>query len=149
MTHAQLSPYRHPVEVRFNDLDGMGHVNNALYHTFVEQARCRFLVAAGLWSGSMVPGQFPIILARTEMDFLAPVLWGEPLEVLAWIQALGRSSFTMGYVIRRDEQAVAAATAVLVWYDYDTGKSCPLPTDKAEKLRALVLDGAEFMPKRR
>jgi acyl-CoA thioesterase FadM len=68
-------PFVHRETVRFRDLDGMGHVNNAVFSTYLEQARLA-------WFGetTVLPLQ-DVILARTEIDFRSPVAWGETVEI--------------------------------------------------------------------
>ena len=111
----------HREEVRFRDLDGMGHVNNAVFLTYLEQARLA-------WFGS--DDDLPlrdVILARTEIDFRAPVQWGETVEIGVRPSRLGTKSFELEYELRSGERLVAEARSVLVGYDYARAESIEIP----------------------
>jgi acyl-CoA thioester hydrolase len=114
-------PFVHREIVRFRDLDGMGHVNNAVFSTYLEQARLA-------WFGetTVLPLQ-DVILARTEIDFRSPVAWGETVEIGVRRSRLGTKSFELEYELRSDGRTVAEARSVLVGYDYERGESIPIP----------------------
>jgi acyl-CoA thioester hydrolase len=114
----------HREHVRFRDLDAMGHVNNAVFATYVEQARIEYLRRLGVLDGPLYMG---MILARLEVDFLAP---GEPegeVQIGVRPSRTGNKSFALEYEVRQDEQVIARATTVLVAYDYEQAQSVPLP----------------------
>ncbi len=113
-------PFRHRETVRFRDLDALGHVNNAVYLTYLEQARIAFLAPGGAEISSM-------ILARVEIDFRAPVALGETVEVSFRPSRVGTKSFELSYELRVGERLVAEAKTVLVAYDYERAESRPLP----------------------
>ena len=117
--------FRHRLSVRFRDCDAMGHVNHAVYFTYLEQCRLTF------WrelTGTPSP-HTRVIIARAECDYRSPAHFGDELEVRLDIDAIGRSSFTLVYAIVKagGEQLVATGRTVLVSYDYETGSSVPLP----------------------
>jgi acyl-CoA thioester hydrolase len=109
-------PFVHREAVRFRDLDGMGHVNNAVFSTYLEQARLA-------WFGShdRMPLE-DVILARTEIDFRAPVTLGE-VEIGVRPSRVGTKSFELEYELRQGGTIVAEAKSVLVGYDYERGVS--------------------------
>ena len=117
--------YRHRLSVRFCDCDAMGHVNHAVYLTYFEQCRLTF------WREvtGMPSPHTRVIIARDECDYRAPAHFGDELEVRVRVDAIGRSSFTLGYEIVHavSGQPVAAGKTVMVSYDYDKGASTPLP----------------------
>lgn len=113
-------PFVHRETVRFRDLDALGHVNNAVYLTYLEQARVAFLTPAGYEPGLM-------ILARAEIDFRSPLELGEMVEVLLTPTRIGEKSFELSYELRADERVVAEARTVIVAYDYERRESRPLP----------------------
>ena len=119
----------HRETVRFRDLDAMGHMNNAVYATFIEQARLAFLTPNGANVESM-------ILARLEIDFRSPVELGETVEIAVTPARVGTKSFDLDYVLRAGERVVAQAKTVLVAYDYATGSSVELPDEWKERLAA-------------
>jgi acyl-CoA thioester hydrolase len=113
----------HRERVRFRDCDPMGHVNNAVYSTYLEQARIGVL-------GSL--GDF--ILARVEIDFRAELRAGEEVEVHSRCAHIGTKSFHLDHVISADGRVVAEARSVLVGYDYERGTSVPLPENLKRRL---------------
>jgi acyl-CoA thioester hydrolase len=111
----------HSEIVRFNDCDPMGHVNNAVFSTYLEQARLA-------WFGS--DEEMPltdVILARTEIDFRSPVAVGETVEVSVKPTHLGTKSFELAYELHAGGRLVAEAKSVLVGYDYDQARSTEIP----------------------
>src|SRR5438477_4834796 len=89
---------RHRLIVRFRDCDALGHVNNAVYLTYLEQARFTWWRAQfGLVPGrDRKPG---VIMARVEIDYRSQSRYGDELEVRLTLDAVGRSSFTYSYEI--------------------------------------------------
>ena len=126
-----------PVEVRFRDCDMMGHVNNAVYLTYLEQARFAYWKAAGL---DRIEGEISYIMARIEIDYRASAAFGDVLDVALAVTGLGRASFRMAYEIRGPGgRLVATARSVQVSYDYAAGKTMPLP--EAIKKRIAEFEG--------
>lgn len=111
----------HRETVRFNDCDPMGHLNNAIFSTYLEQARLAYFGEA-----ERMP-QADIILARTEIDFRAPVSLGETIEIEVWPTRIGTKSFELSYELRADGRLVAEAKSVLVGYDYERSESTEIP----------------------
>jgi acyl-CoA thioester hydrolase len=121
----------HREQVRFRDLDAMGHVNNAVFATYVEQARIEYLRHLGLLDGPLYMG---MILARLELDFLAP---GQPqgeVEIGVRASRSGNKSFELEYELRQEGGTIATARTVLVAYDYERARSMPLPDRWREQL---------------
>jgi acyl-CoA thioester hydrolase len=119
----------HRETVRFRDLDALGHMNNAVYATFIEQARLIFLSQHGAEPENM-------ILARLEIDFRSPVELGETVEIVVEPTRIGTKSFDLEYVLRAGERVVAEAKTVLVAYDYATARPIELPAEWKERLAA-------------
>ena len=109
-------PYVHRDRVRFRDCDAMGHVNNAVYSTYLEEARIGVL-------GDLIG----FILARVEIDFRSELRNGEDVEVKTRCSRIGTKSFDLEHVISADGRVVAEARSVLVSYDYELGVSIPVP----------------------
>ena len=114
----------HREDVRFSDLDGMGHVNNAVFSTYLEQARLAWF--DGEDEGEPMPLR-DVILARTEIDFRSPVVFGETVEIGVRPSRLGTKSFELEYELRAGERLVAEARSVLVGYDYEREASVEVP----------------------
>jgi acyl-CoA thioester hydrolase len=113
-------PIVHRERVRFRDCDSLGHVNNAVYLTYLEEARVTLRDEFGMtWT--------EMILARCEIDFRDQVSVGEVVEVTAWPTRVGNKSFELGYELKVDDRLVAEAKTVLVAFDYEKNESRPLP----------------------
>jgi acyl-CoA thioester hydrolase len=111
----------HHERVRFNDCDPMGHVNNATYSTYLEQARLA-------WFDQ--DDEHPlrdVILARTEIDFRSPAAAGEEIEITVRPVRVGTKSFELAYALHAAGRLVAEARSVLVGYDYEQAKSTEIP----------------------
>lgn len=126
---------RHRLPVRFRDCDPLGHVNNAVYLTYLEQARF------ALWTAQQflrhpAPRGCGFIMARAEVDFRAQARYGDELEVQLSLATIGRTSFTYSYDIVRtgDGRVVASAKTVQVWFDYDADRPAPI----ADEMRARL-----------
>ena len=121
--------------MRFGDTDAMGHVNNATFLTYLEDARVGFFRAV---SGDLI-GLGGLILARTEIDFARPILFGiGPVRTSSWITSIGTKSFRMGYTMEQDGEVVGRAVAVMVAYDYAANASRPLTGDERAVLERHV-----------
>ena len=120
---AEAFPWIEREHVRFRDCDAMGHVNNAVYSTYLEQARIAIL-----------GGLEPYILARVEIDFRAELCAGEHVEVRSRCSHVGRKSFELEHQLWAGDRLVADAKSVLVGYDYEAGASVPLTDNQRRRL---------------
>jgi len=116
-------PYVRRERVRFRDCDLMGHVNNAVYSTYLEEARIEVL-----------GGLTDFILARVEIDFRSEIRAGEEIEVRTRCSRVGTKSFELEHEIHADGRLAAEAKSVLVGYDYVLGQSVPLSDDLKVRL---------------
>jgi acyl-CoA thioester hydrolase len=123
----------HRERVRFGDIDALGHVNNAVFLTYIESARVAFLLDAGAATSLE---DMSIIVARIEIDFRAPVRFGSEVEIMVRATRFGDKSFDLEYVMRVDGEVVAEAKSVLVAYDYAKRETMPVPDEWREKLAA-------------
>jgi acyl-CoA thioester hydrolase len=126
-------PFVHRERVRFRDLDGFGHVNNAVYLTYLEEARNALLAHLGL---ARRVAEITMILARAEIDFRAQAGIGDELEIGVRPARLGTKSFDLEYVVRAGERVVAEARTVLVGYDYGAGTTIEIPDEWRRSLAA-------------
>jgi acyl-CoA thioester hydrolase len=126
--------HRTPLQVRFRDTDAFGHVNNAVFFTYIELARIRYLLDV-----LQPPESFermPLILARVELDFRSPIMFGEDVEVATQVDRIGRSSIAMSHRMTagRDSRLVGEAHSVLVTYDYAVSRPMPVPDEWRSKI---------------
>ena len=123
------------MEVRWRDLDALSHVNNAVYFTYLEQARVGYLEELGLLPDT--PWGIGFILAEANCRFKSPLALNEQMTV--WIRAseLGRSSFTFEYRMEGEDGRLAAqARTTQVCYDYDDRHPVSIP----EEWREAIVD---------
>lgn len=136
-----LNPIVTPIQVRYSDTDAMGHINNAVYHVYLECCRIGFMDALNLPKRSD-DSRPPIIMARTEMDFLKPGFVGDMIAVSGWLTAAGNKSFTMRFSIDAEERGcLARAVGVQVWYDYAAERSVPIPDEVRTLFERLIESG--------
>ena len=119
----------HRETVRFRDVDSMGHVNNAVFLTYLEEARIAFLLPLGAEVSSM-------ILARVEIDFRAPLRMGDEVEIGVRPAHVGTKSFELEYEVRARDLVAAEAKTVIVSFDYASGRSIEVPDSWREALAA-------------
>jgi acyl-CoA thioester hydrolase len=114
--------------VRWDDIDAFGHVNNAKYLTYIQEARF-------LWSPII-----EMVVARAEVDFIDPIYEGGRFyDVNLWVEAIGNSSFTMGYEVVGDNGLVhAKVRTVQVAVSMETKKSRPLTDAEREFLNKYL-----------
>ena len=127
--------FTHKIDVRFRDCDALGHVNNSVYLTYLEQARLHYWRA--LWgfgsADSTAPG---VIMARAEIDYRRPAHYGQVLDVKLTLAAIGTTSFTYSYdITNEDGELVASARTVQVMYDYAQSKPVPIPAELRTKMQ--------------
>ncbi len=115
-----------PITVQFRDTDAMGHVNNAVYFTYLEVARSAYWFHV---VGGSTERDLGFILARAECDFRAAAKFGDKLEVRVRVPNMGKSSFTMEYEIieTASGRVIATGKTVQVSFDYASNKAQPLP----------------------
>jgi acyl-CoA thioester hydrolase len=125
----------HPVQVRFRDLDALGHVNNAVYLTYLESARLAYWLQV---TGLRDLAAMNVILARAEVDYRSPVAFGDALEVGVRCASIRRSSLVLEQAVVEagSGRLVAEARKTLVHYDYAAARSQAIPDDLRRKLLA-------------
>ncbi len=114
-------------QVRWDDMDAFGHVNNVTFFAYMQEARTGMLFAgeAAEHIPDLIKG---VVVARHEIDYRRPLEWRpEPIEVDVWTTEVKSASFTLRYEMR-DQLAsprpvvVAEALTVLVPFDLDAGR---------------------------
>ena len=131
-----MSAFIHRLEVRFRDCDPMGHVNNAVYLTYLEQTRFNHWRSLWGFGNPQTPPEMPgVILAHVEADYKRPARYGDTLEIRLLVTSVGRSSFRYEYeMVDEQGRTVLTAATVQVMYDYKTEKPVPIP----EEIRRLL-----------
>jgi acyl-CoA thioester hydrolase len=126
--------HRTVLEVRFRDIDAFRHVNNAAFFTYIEQARIRYLIDTLRLEAVE---RLPLILAAVEIDFRAPILFGQQVDIETRVDWIGNTSFSMSHRLHAAGRLAAEAHTVLVAYDYDGARPIRVPDDWREAFAAL------------
>ena len=128
------------IKVRFRDLDAMGHLNNAVYFTFMEHARTVYYMEV---AKARRLQDMEFILASARCDFRSAVEWGETVVVRAWPTRIGESSFVLRYELRvkEDGRLAAEGESVQVAYDYAAKRSKPMPAAFRKAIEAEMAAG--------
>ena len=126
----------HELHPRFRDTDAMGHINNAVYITYLEVARQEYWKA---FTRLRDYGRVPFILAHVNVDFRAEALVDEILRIGIRCEWIGTRSFAFRYEIREAESGrlVVEASTILVCYDYAAKASIPMPAELRQALEAF------------
>jgi acyl-CoA thioester hydrolase len=129
-----------PIQIRFCDIDAMGHLNNAVYLSYYEIARIRYFnsVLQTDWDDRQVG----LILAKSEVNYKMPVFFTDTIEVYVRCSRIGNKSFEVEYemvkVLANGEKQIASTgSTVLVAFNYDTQQSIAVPQQWKETLVAF------------
>ena len=127
-----------PIEVRYGDLDPQGHLNNAKYLTYIEQARINYIKHLGLWDGDSFLN-IGIILAEVHLTFRSPIHFDQPVRVGVRVARLGNKSLNMEYRLEDASNGLelARGSSVSVAYDYHQRKTIPLLNNWREAITAF------------
>jgi len=113
--------------VRWGDLDAFGHVNNATYLIYAQEARFA-------WSKML-----EMVVARAEVDFIAPIYTGDIyIDVEIWVNKIGTSSFGVTYEMKNGDELLAVVKTVQVTVSMDTKKSRPINDAEREFLHKYL-----------
>jgi len=126
--------YTAKVHVRWDDLDAFGHINNAKYLTYVQEARSDFT-----WFSRQKAGKKPLladmVVARAEVDYIEPIYeGGMDVECQIWITRIGNSSFAMEYEIIHKGVIRSRVKTTQVAVSVETKRSRPLSDEEREFL---------------
>jgi acyl-CoA thioester hydrolase len=126
------------IEVRWRDIDPLGHVNNAVYFTYFEVARARYFGEA---FGARTVRDINFIVASIQCDFLSPVRYGDTVLVGIRIPVVGRTSFEFEYEAREatGDRPVARARSIQVLYDYEADRKVEIT--EAWMARVAAVEG--------
>lgn len=140
----RLDDFRHQMrmDVRWGDVDMLGHVNNAKYFTYDESSRIQYFEPFGA-SDPRMWKDYGLILASIGADFIQQVHYPAQLVVGTRITKIGRSSMTSLSGLFVDKQLMAAVRGVLVWFDYVNQKALPVPETIRAAIRARELVAPE------
>jgi len=137
----QLADYPHRVRdvIRYGDLDPQGHVNNAVFATYLESGRVAMFRNEDLGIGV---DNATFVLVRQEIDFLRELRWPGEVVIGTALAGLGRTSFTVAQAIFRDDACAAAGRATMVMLDTTTRRPRPLAPAEVARLEQWKYRGA-------
>ncbi|MGS1078551.1 acyl-CoA thioesterase [Pseudoxanthomonas beigongshangi] len=114
-----------PISVRWRDMDSMGHVNNAKYVSYLEEARVRWILDI---PGVSMTDRIAPVVAANNINYRRPLTWPNDILVELYVDRLGTSSVTIGHrIVDQNGVLYCDGNVVVVWMDTHTGKSAPLP----------------------
>lgn len=145
-----MTPFKFytPVLIRYMDLDPQWHVNNSRFLSFLETARMQYLIELKLWDGIDF-FKLGLIVARVELDYLAPIKLGQSIRVGARVSRMGSKSMDFDYQIEDAQTGRVMATGLtpMVCYDYHKSVSIPVP-DEWRKIISAYEGIPAFEPKK-
>ncbi len=136
MEMMELADFKHKtrIQIRFKDIDKLGHVNNANHITYLELSRVNYL--NDVFKQLIDWSKEGIILARIEVDFKSPIYLEDEVWVYSRVSKIGNSSYDMEYVIVRIVEGVSKIAAegksVQVCFNYETNKAMKMPEEWKE-----------------
>ncbi|MFN8254651.1 MAG: thioesterase family protein [Bacteroidales bacterium] len=140
-----LSVYQHKkkIEIRYDDLDTIGHVNNKAYLSYLEEARLDFHKQVFSWKKNL---DFNSVVARIEINYKKPLFYGDNLTVHTRLSNLGTKSFELETLFVKEAGnagnflVTAEAKVVLVAINPESGLSVELPAKEKEILKNFNLN---------
>lgn len=123
------APFARDIDIRFRDIDALGHVNNSVYFTYFEYGRVKFF-HSGARQDTF--GKFSFILAHIRCDYIRPVTLEDKITLLMWIVKIGTKSFNFQYrLVDRTNPSIlfASAESAQVCFDYRKNRSIPVSAE--------------------
>ncbi|MBU7584345.1 MAG: acyl-CoA thioesterase [Nostoc sp. TH1S01] len=134
-----MQPFKTLLRVRHYEMDALGHVNNAVYQNYLEQAAIEHSehLGATLDVYRELGGVF--VMRRVEIDYLRPAVAGDTLEVTTWLKEMRGTRAFRRYEIRKqnEDDLLVNAEALWVWVDAKTMRPKPIPNKISDKFLQL------------
>jgi len=126
----------HPTEVRYGDLDPQGHVNNAKYLTYFEQARVYYLIHLGLFGKDQSFMDIGLIVADIHIKYNAPTHYGDEIKTGVRMAKIGNKSIIFEQVVvdAKTGTEMAKGEVVMVTFDYRAKKTIRVPDEWRETI---------------
>ncbi|MBC7566704.1 MAG: acyl-CoA thioesterase [Pedobacter sp.] len=130
--------FKTTIETRFADFDMMGHVNNAVYFTYMEIARTKYWSNAIKWDWKKTG----VVIAKANIDYIKPIFIEDRISMYVRTSRIGTSSFDLEYLLVKIKDGVEVVCSkgktVCVAFDYQTKSSAPIP--ESEKNKMLIFE---------
>ncbi len=136
-----LKYYKHstPVKIRFSDLDIVGHLNNAKYQTFLDEARIAYFQDVLNWDKSSL--NFNNVISKISIDFLKSIEYGDEILVYTRLFNIKESSYDVHQLFVRQEkekkEIVATAQTLMAAFDYQTKTPTTFPEEYCDTVRSF------------
>lgn len=129
-----IQPFK--IQVRFSDLDVLGHVNNSIHLSYFEMARIHYFkeLLGQNWDWH----SFGMVLVKNEVEYLKSILLFDEPEVIIFTEHIGTKSFTIGYEIFVRNEIYIKGRSVQVSYDAKTQKTIEIPRTMRSALEQLI-----------
>lgn len=132
--HLDHFKYKTSIELRFADIDMLGHVNNATYFTYMEIGRTKYWKHAINWDWKKTG----VVIGQASIDYIAPIYLEDKVSMYVRTSRLGSTSFDLEYLIVKTvngaEITCSKGKTVCVAFDYQTKKPIPIPDTEREKM---------------
>jgi len=125
-------------KLRYGDTDRQGHVNNAVFATFMETGRVELIYNP---DDPLLEEGFSFVLAKLDINYIAEVLWPGTVEIGTRVTRVGRSSVSMQQAVFQAGKLCASAETVVVHFDQTTRKSHPFSEGQRAKLEGWMQAG--------
>ncbi|KTD76370.1 acyl-CoA thioesterase [Legionella waltersii] len=123
MTENRKLVHQKTFDIVWGDMDALGHVNNARYFDYFQEARIDWLRQMNI---TMTENTGPVVI-HVACTFLKPVVYPATVKVNSSLHSLGNSSMIMDHDLYQGELLMAQGMSKIVWVDYTLNKSVPLP----------------------
>jgi acyl-CoA thioester hydrolase len=117
------------VSPRFGDVDGLGHINNVVLAGWFELAR-NPLFRIFEPNLNLSHDHWPLIMARTEYDFMGQLFYQYDVELRTYVERVGTKSFTLYHEAWQQDRLCSVGRAVVVHFDFLKNQSTPIPENK-------------------
>lgn len=133
---AEQYPFYHsfPVQIRFNDIDVLGHINNSVYFSFFDLGKMQYFNA--VMDGNVTWKQVPVVIVNVNANFYSPTFIDEEIEVVTQTLKMSERSLTLEQrvVNKQNGDVKAIATTIMCGFDIETGTSMPVPENWREAI---------------
>jgi acyl-CoA thioester hydrolase len=129
--------YKTTIETRFADFDMMGHVNNAVYFSYMEVARVKYWKQAINWNW----GKTGVVVGKASIKYILPIFLEDKVQMYVRTSRIGSSSFDLEYLIVKlqngKELICSEGMTTCIAFDYSLKKATPIPEQERSKMMAF------------
>ena len=141
----ELFHSRVPIQIRFNDVDVLGHVNNTVYFSFYDTGKAYYFSEV---RGEKIDWQHvDTVIANVNCAYLAPIVFGESPEVLTTCTVISEKSFRLLQMIRDEKSGEIKSICETVMVSYDAKEKSSRPLPEVWRRRLCEFEGRDLMKK--